>query len=54
MYPESSHNGVLADMKIDEAIDQFTAASRTSQNATCHGAHAARAVGFTYLLATYS
>ena len=26
-------------MKIDEAIDQFTAASPTSQNATRHGAH---------------
>ncbi len=26
-------------MKINEAIDQFTAASPTSQNATRHGAH---------------
>ena len=26
-------------MKIDEAIDKFTAASPTSQNATRHGAH---------------
>ncbi len=39
MYPECSHNGVLADMKINEAIDQFTAASPTSQNARKSGAH---------------